>query len=156
MNHHPFSFHLTVAFRSVLFVVATVVCVIVVPSLAEAQIADPPAELQVSALPESAGGTLTGAEGDVPPVTLTGGTGESDASAESLAISATCYVWANLYKRKWLFRKVWVHRLGAPCTDRHGCLHNAEYKYDHSVRASGPAHSWEEGGKAQDFHSPCG
>lgn len=68
MNHHPFSFHLAVAFRGVLFVLATVACAIVAPSLAEAQNSDPPVEFQVSALPESDGGTLPGAEGVVPPV----------------------------------------------------------------------------------------
>ncbi len=38
MNHHPFSFHLAVAFRGVLFVVAAVACAAVLPSPAEAQV----------------------------------------------------------------------------------------------------------------------
>ncbi len=58
MNHHPFSFRLAVAFRGALLAVVTAACASVVPSLAEAQIADPPKELQVSALAESDGATL--------------------------------------------------------------------------------------------------
>lgn len=46
MNHHPFSFHVAVAFRGVLHAVVAVACAIVVPALAEAQIADPPKEPQ--------------------------------------------------------------------------------------------------------------
>lgn len=181
MNHHPFSFHLAVAFRGVLFVVATIACAVAAPPLAEAQTADPPAELLVSALPEGAGAALLGARpeacrdavGPLPasrpasPVpgssrcsdgSLTGAARDSDASADSSAISTECYLWDNLYKRKWGFLwKIWVHRQGGPCQHEDGCLQNAEHKYDHSVKGSGPPHSWEEGGKALDSsHVSCG
>ena len=78
------------------------------------------------------------------------------APAESSAIIATCYHWENVYKRKWLIFKEWGHRVSAPCTDRFGCLNNAEWKHGNIVTAPGPTHSNIEGGKARDSHGQCG
>ena len=77
-------------------------------------------------------------------------------AAESSPIVATCHVWTNVYKPKWLFLRDWGHHVTAPCADRFGCHRNAEWKYHGNVNATGPTHSWIEGGKAQDSHGECG
>ena len=89
MNHHPFSFHLAVALRSVVSVVA-VACAIAAPSLAEAQIVDPPAEPRVSVLPESGTGKLLGT--GAPAVALSDGAGTGEVSSTTAECAETATI----------------------------------------------------------------